>query len=366
MRQKKTHSMGAAALVLLLFAAFWMQWKQELKSGSDPVNEAAQQYIKQALPSVNRGGGSRQKQQSDEESAQEASDSILMAAVKGLTNLSFPVVAANSRAVAAEEGRAGEEPLQTAEVTADGQTPKDETSAEIKEESAAGGGKEETKTETAAETAESEAQVPVKDSVKKPAVLIYHTHATESYQPVSVGNFHSVDKEGTVRQVGDVLAQRLEELGYRVIHDETVHDNPSYNQSYSRSLETAKNYLSQYPDLALVIDLHRDAAGYAGGVGKTVSVEGKNAATYGYVIGQGNPNVAQLTQTVNDLNRVAKELYPDFTGRIIEKAYKFNQYISDHHVLIEVGNNENTIEQSKLTGRYLADVIAAYLKERGV
>ena len=97
-----------------------------------------------------------------------------------------------------------------------------------------------------------------------------------------------------------------------------------------------------------------------------MTVDGKNAASYGYVVGQGNPNVAQLTDTVTDLNRIAEELYPGFTGKLIEKAYKFNQYISDHHVLIEVGNNENTIEQAKITGRYLADVIAAYLKEQGI
>ncbi|MBO5666295.1 MAG: stage II sporulation protein P [Firmicutes bacterium] len=209
-------------------------------------------------------------------------------------------------------------------------------------------------------------QVTVSDSVKSPQVLIYHTHTTETYQPVTEGNFHSVNKPGTVREVGDALAERLEQLGYQVIHDETIHDNPSYSQSYSRSLETAKSYLNQYPDIALVVDLHRDAAGYPGSVGKVHSVGGKNAAAYGYVIGQGNPNLSALVQTVDDLNRIAEGIYPGFTGKIIDKEYKFNQYISDHHVLVEVGNNENTIEQAKMTGYYLGDIFAAYLKERGI
>ena len=209
-------------------------------------------------------------------------------------------------------------------------------------------------------------EIEVADSVKSPQVLIYHTHTTESYQPVTEGNFHSVNKTGTVREVGDVLAQRLEELGYAVIHDETIHDNPSYSQSYSRSLETAKSYLNQYPGIALVVDLHRDAAGYPGSVGKVHSVEGKNAAAYGFVIGQGNPNLSALNQTVAELNQTAGSLYPGFTGKIIEKEYKFNQYTSDHHVLVEVGNNENTIEQAKMTGYYLADIFAAYLEGRGI
>ncbi|MBR2001969.1 MAG: stage II sporulation protein P [Firmicutes bacterium] len=212
-------------------------------------------------------------------------------------------------------------------------------------------------------------EIQVADSAasgEKPQVLIYHTHTTESYQPVTEGNFHSVNKTGTVREVGDMLALRLEQLGYKVIHDETIHDHPSYSQSYSRSLETAKSYLNQYPQIALVVDLHRDAAGYPGSVGKVHSIEGKNTAAYGYVIGQGNPNLTALQTTVEDLNRTAEALYPGFTGKIIDKEYKFNQYISDHHVLVEVGNNENTIEQAKMTGYYLAEIFAAYLKERGV
>jgi len=209
-------------------------------------------------------------------------------------------------------------------------------------------------------------ELQIADSVKSPQVLIYHTHTTESYQPVTEGNFHSVNKIGTVREVGDVLAERLEELGYQVIHDETIHDHPSYSQSYSRSLETAMEYLHQYPEIALVVDLHRDAAGYAGSVGKVHSVEGKNSAAYGYVIGHGNPNLEALMKTVEDLNRIADQVYPGYTGKIIDKDYKFNQYISDHHILVEVGNNENTIEQAKMTGYYLAEIFAAYLKERGI
>ena len=42
-------------------------------------------------------------------------------------------------------------------------------------------------------------------------VLIYHTHATESYQPVSEGNFHSVEEKGTVREVGKVLKEALKQ-----------------------------------------------------------------------------------------------------------------------------------------------------------
>ena len=93
----------------------------------------------------------------------------------------------------------------------------------------------------------------------KPRVLIVHTHATESYLPSSEGNFHTRDEENTVRDVGNVLERTLEARGIAVIHDKTLHDYPSYNDSYYRSYETTEKLLAEYPTIECVIDLHRDA-----------------------------------------------------------------------------------------------------------
>jgi stage II sporulation protein P len=56
-------------------------------------------------------------------------------------------------------------------------------------------------------------------------------------------------------------------------------------------------------------------------------------------------------------------MFPGFGGNIIEKQYKFNQYVSDHHMLLEVGNNMNTIDQAKLTGKYFGDVLAEIIND---
>ncbi len=198
----------------------------------------------------------------------------------------------------------------------------------------------------------------------KPVVIIYHTHATESYQPVTEGNFHSLKEYGTVREVGDVLARELEKSGIQVVHDKTIHDSPSYNQSYTRSLETIKQLMGQNESANLIlIDLHRDAAGYVGNVPKTIMINKETLAGYSLVIGTGNPNVDALRQFAGQINKTAEKLYPGFGGKIIEKQYKFNQYVSDHHLLLEVGNNENTIEQAKVTGQYFAKVLAEVVKE---
>jgi stage II sporulation protein P len=198
---------------------------------------------------------------------------------------------------------------------------------------------------------------------EKPVVLIYHTHATESYQPVEEGNFHSLKEYGTVREVGDALAEELEAKGIQVIHDKTLHDSPSYNQSYTRSLETVKKLMGSNASNMIVIDLHRDAAAYSGNTSKTTTIKKDTVAKYSLVIGTGNPNLEALKSFANQVNQTAEETYPGFGGRIIEKQYKFNQYVSDHHLLLEVGNNQNTIEQAKLTGKYFGDVLAKVIKD---
>jgi len=197
----------------------------------------------------------------------------------------------------------------------------------------------------------------------KPVVIIYHTHATESYQPVSDGNFHSLKEAGTVREVGDVLTAALEAKGIQVIHDKTIHDSPSYNESYTRSLETVQKLMAKYTSAKIIIDLHRDAASYSGNVGKTVAINKQTVAKYNLVVGSGNANVEALKVFANKVNNKAEALYPGFGGNIIEKQHRFNEYVSDYDLLLEIGNNQNTIDQAKLTGKYFADVLAAVIKD---
>lgn len=222
-----------------------------------------------------------------------------------------------------------------------------------------------TETPTVVDTQDPENPSPQTINIdnSKPVVIIYHTHATESYQPASEGNFHVLAEEATVREVGNVLTEELQKQGIQVVHDKTINDNPSYNQSYSRSLETINNLLGQYKNVAVVIDLHRDAAGYSGGAGKTAIVNGETVAKYNLVVGNGNPNAEKLKIFANTVNQKAEEMYPGYGGKIIEKAYKFNQYVSDYHLLLEVGNNENNIRESDASAKCFANVLAAVIKD---
>ncbi len=197
----------------------------------------------------------------------------------------------------------------------------------------------------------------------KPQVIIYHTHSSESYQPYTASNFHRQEEAGTVREVGGVMASELNRLGIAVVHDKTIHDSPSYNESYDRSMETITALMKKYPTAEVIIDLHRDAAAYTGNVGETMMIEGEKTAKYKLVVGQNNDNYSQLMAFANKVNTAADKMYPGFSGRIIEKEYRYNEYIADKYLLLEVGNNQNNIKEVRKTGKYFARVLAEVLEE---
>lgn len=197
-----------------------------------------------------------------------------------------------------------------------------------------------------------------------PLVIIYHTHATESYRPSSAGNFHKEGEKDTVREVGDIMEGVMEDAGINVIHDKTMHDRPSYNESYARSLETIQRLMKKYPTAKYVIDLHRDAAAYVGNKGATVNIGKDKAATYSLVVGSACDNYPKLLSYAKTVNSKAEAMYPGFGGRIIEKEYKFNQWVCNNHILLEIGNNQNDISEVKNTARYIGKVLAEVIYEK--
>ena len=199
---------------------------------------------------------------------------------------------------------------------------------------------------------------PVSQAVGSGTILLYHTHATEAYEPVSAAATHTTELAGTVREAGNHLSSALTAKGYQVIHDGTLHDSPSYNKSYNRSLETLTNLLEKYPSPKLVVDLHRDAASSAGGKAKTAAINGEAVASFALVVGTQNANYASLRALADSISQKANAMYPGFCTGIIEKPHKFNGYLNDSFLLLELGNNENTIDQANAAVPYLADVIA--------
>ena len=203
----------------------------------------------------------------------------------------------------------------------------------------------------------------------KPRVLIYHTHTSEAYRISEKDTYinSNLDQTRNVCVVGDVITQELEKkYGISVIHDETVHDKGNYKIAYKKSRITLDKYLKEYEGFDLIIDLHRDGVGSANKKVTKAKINGEDVAKFMFVMTQSNPRYAKQKKLVNSMIGISNKL---FSGLLDSKEmYLYNRGIdfysqdrSDNAVLIEVGDNNNTVEQVKNTGKYLSRIIAEQL-----
>lgn len=206
----------------------------------------------------------------------------------------------------------------------------------------------------------------------QPTVLIYHSHATESYakQPgqdyTEQAHCRTTDTGYNMVAVGDALAALLMEAGIVVIHDRQLHDYPVYSAAYANSGRSVSEYLAQYPSIRLVLDLHRDAAlGADGGdYAPTVPVDGELAAQLMLVVGTdyggGNhPNWQENLSVALKLQVLLEKQAPGITRQTSLRGSRFNQDLSAGALLMEVGATGNSLEQIYRTLPILADAIIA-------
>lgn len=190
-----------------------------------------------------------------------------------------------------------------------------------------------------------------------PKVLILHSHGSESYTKTEsyqeTSKYRTLDTQYNMISVGDRLAQLLEDGGVEVIHDRSMHDYPSYTDAYSQSRKSIKEYLKQYPDICLVLDLHRDALQDSKGnqVGYTVSINGEKAARVMLVVGTDvgglkHPKWQQNMALAVKLHAQLEKTAPGICRPISFRSQRFNQDLSTGALILEVGAAGNTRQEA--------------------
>lgn len=226
------------------------------------------------------------------------------------------------------------------------------------------GGHEGIEVESTKDLISSEKPKSIKLNDEDPYIMIYHTHATESYAPIKQNNYHVEKREHNVITIGEKIGQVLNEKGHKVKHIEKYHDLPSFNKSYNESLKTVKEELSNNENLKIILDVHRDGidenSKYIGKAQSDarVNINGKSVATFKMVVGPDNPNKEQLLKFSRYIRDKANEKYPGLCKGIIVKPYgKFNQYVSDYYTLLEIGSNLTTMDEAKETGLLVGEIL---------
>lgn len=224
------------------------------------------------------------------------------------------------------------------------------------------------------EVLETPAQVALDPDEDGPQVLIYHTHATESYEEWdndvydTRNKWRSQDNTANMAAVGEVLAQELEKRGIGVIHDVTQHDHPAYNGAYDRSAATIQKYLDEYPTIRVAIDVHRDAVLYDDGSTLKVvqEVNGKKAAQL-MVIAPcddgtvGVPDWEENFRFAAGFTSAVEKKYRGLMRPVFFCYRNYNLWMTPDSLLFEFGTNGNTLEEAKYTARLVGPILAEYL-----
>lgn len=199
-----------------------------------------------------------------------------------------------------------------------------------------------------------------------PAVLILHTHGSETYSDgdyAPSGDYRTLDTDYNMVSIGAELARILEAGGISIIHDTTLYDYPDYNNAYSDARKAIKRHLEQHPGIQLVLDLHRDASdGTEGQLVTSATAGGQRCAQIMVVAGTdagGNrhPDWQENLSLGLKLSALLEQTNPGITRPISLRAQRFNMDLTPGSLLIEVGAAGNTHGEAILAVNALAQGI---------
>lgn len=193
-------------------------------------------------------------------------------------------------------------------------------------------------------------------------VGIYNTHNSESYAGDG-GPERRQGENGDVVTVGETLKKALEQNGIGAVHSLQIHDAVDFMKAYGSSVNTATQMTKDYPNLKVLIDVHRD--GFPPGVPKsTITVKGQKVSQVLVVIGKKNPHWQKNEALAKELMALGEKKYPGLFSTNISYAAdaRYNQHLSDGGLLLEFGSQVNTLAEANGSAEAVAEILAEWLK----
>ena len=203
----------------------------------------------------------------------------------------------------------------------------------------------------------------------KVQVLVVSTHGTEAYSEADGLLYKDSDRYRTrnedrcVLQVGEVLVNALNSMGIGAVHITCQEDYPNFVGSYERVRPHLVEALAQYPDVQMIIDVHRDAIEKDGKpLAVTTTIDDYKTAqlmlvsAIDYDNWQGNYGLSLA------IHQAVEQRYPGLMRPLLVRDATYNQFLTPGSILIEVGSHGNTLSQAMYSVRLLADALGDYLK----
>lgn len=187
----------------------------------------------------------------------------------------------------------------------------------------------------------------------EPEILIYHTHSQEGYADSISG-----DANTSIVAAGELLTQILEkEYGYKVLHYTEKFDVDNRDYAYSNALPAIEQVLAQHSGIKVIIDLHRDAVNCDTYL--VHEVQGVRMAQIMFFNGLCRvKDVGDISYLPNEnlksnlafsfqMQMACEKFYPGLTRKIYLKGYRYNMHLRPCSLLVELGAQNNTLQEAK-------------------
>ena len=203
--------------------------------------------------------------------------------------------------------------------------------------------------------------------------MLYSTHTSDTYtnsdkyQFEYSGTMRSLDANYNMLKIAKELNENLLSKGFLSEHNTTPHDYGSYTSAYAKSRTTVEEALNKMGGASLIIDVHRDAIEdltYR----PVTEIKGLQVAQIMLVMGVGydgeeNPYYEDNLAFALQLQRLADQVYPGLFKPMIIRDAIYNQDLSKHSFLVEMGATGNTIDEVLLATRCLANLLNILYKD---
>ena len=199
----------------------------------------------------------------------------------------------------------------------------------------------------------------------EPIVYLYNTHQGEKY--LSKDNSYIP----SIIHPTKYLGEKLKNSGLPTIIEgrsveNIVNQNGwSYGSSYKVSRYFIEDIVKSNPSIKYLFDIHRDAGSHDY---TTICINDKCYAKLLFIIGLENTNYIENQKYAENLNGRLNNKLSGISKGILQKKGKkvtgvYNQDFSNRTILIEVGGENNTIDEVYNTIDILSEVLIDYIKE---
>ena len=202
--------------------------------------------------------------------------------------------------------------------------------------------------------------------INNPIIYIYNSHQLENYDSTGLDIYGITPN---VLMASYLFKEKLNSRGISTIVETTNLtdflnlNNWDYSNSYRASRIFMLDKKNKYSSLKYYIDLHRDSISKNA---STITIGNKSYAKILFVIGLEHENYAANLSLSEKINNLINKYYPGLSRGIYKKEGPgvdgiYNQDISENTLLIEVGGNENNIDEVLNTIEALSDIFDRYI-----